>query len=59
MTEEDSEDCTLTDHEKSELEYITSFDGYLYTFVSNSSDEPKDVFFDDLRLTLFTAVLLY
>ena len=67
MTEAARDDSTLTNHEKLELEHIASADGYLYTFVSNESDEPQDVFFlaqlstggDDLRMTLSSADQLY
>ena len=59
MTEAAREDGSLTPHEKMELEHIASKDGYLYTFVSNESDQHQDVFFDDLTLTLSAADQLY
>ncbi|MEM7110687.1 MAG: RHS repeat-associated core domain-containing protein, partial [Bacteroidota bacterium] len=59
MTEAAREDGSITEHEKLELEHIASQDGYLYTFVSHESDQPKDVFFDDLTMTLSAADQLY
>lgn len=59
MTEIAREDGSMTEHEKMELEHIASVDGYLYTFVSNESDQPRDVFFDDLTLSLSATDQMY
>ncbi|MEM9337181.1 MAG: DUF6443 domain-containing protein [Bacteroidota bacterium] len=48
---EDARVVSITgEHEKLELEVIAPADGYLYSYLSNESEQVTEVFFDDFRI---------
>ena len=59
VTSEALEDGSNVAHEKLAIERVAVADGYLYTFVSNESASPQEVFFDDLTLSVTAADQLY
>lgn len=59
ITEAAAEDDTNTAHEKLEMEHIAAADGYLYSFVSNESTQPQEVYFDDMAMSLASSDQVY